>query len=72
MLSLTGTWQGTVQLMRSVDGGVTRHPLTIGGFTWGRYTGNACEPVWDEQEEGVELHLDIALASGTIGYRIAQ
>jgi hypothetical protein len=72
VLSLAGAWEGSVQLTRSTDGGITRHPITVGGFPWGRYTGNACEPVWEEQEEGAQLHLDITLESGAIGYRIAQ
>ena len=72
VLSLSGTWEGTAQLMRSIDGGITLHPITVGGFIWGRYTANACEPVWEEQEQGAQLHLDIVLTSGTISYRIAQ
>lgn len=72
VLSLTGTWEGTVQLMRSIDGGATLLPVTMGGFAWGRYTGNACEPVWEELEEGAQLHIDINLTSGTVAYRIAQ
>lgn len=72
VLSLNGSWEGTVQLMRSTDLGVTLHPVTAGGFAWGRYSANACEPVWEEQEEGAQLYLDIALTSGSVGYRIAQ
>ena len=72
VLSLAGTWEGAVQLMRSTDGGVTLHPVTVGGFAWGYYTANACEPVWDEQEAVAQLHIDITLISGTISYRIAQ
>ena len=72
VMTLSGVWAGTVQLRRSTDGGVTRHPVTVGGIAWGRYSANACEPVWEEQESGVQLYLDIALTSGTIAYRIAQ
>jgi hypothetical protein len=72
VLSLAGTWEGAVQLMRSVDGGLTSLSVTAGGFAWGRYTANACEQVWEEQEDGAQLSLDIALTSGTISYRIAQ
>lgn len=71
VLSLGGTWEGSVQLMRSIDGGAL-HPVTLGGFAWGHYTGNACEPVWEEHEEGAQLHLDISLATGQISYRLAQ
>jgi hypothetical protein len=72
VLSLAGAWQGTVQLMRSTDGGATLHPVTAGGLAWGRYAANACEPVWEELEAGAQLFLDITLTSGTITYRIAQ
>lgn len=72
MLTLAGTWEGTVRVMRSIDGGATLHPVTVGGFDWGLYTANACEPVWEEQEDGAQIHLDVTLTSGTIAYRIAQ
>lgn len=72
VLTLAGAWDGVVQVKRSIDGGSTLHPLTAGGFAWGRYTENACEPVWEEQEDNVSLHLDIALTSGSIAFRIAQ
>lgn len=32
VLSLSGAWEGTAQLMRSIDGGITRHLVTVGGF----------------------------------------
>ena len=72
MLVLSGNWQGSVAVERSVDGGLNRHPLTIGGGAWARFTGNACEPVWIETEEGAELYIAITIASGTLEYRIAQ
>ena len=72
VLTLAGTWEGIVQIKRSIDGGTTLHPVTVGGLAWGRYTGNACEHVWEEQEDGAQLHIDIALTSGSIDYRIAQ
>lgn len=71
-LALAGSWEGTVQLMRSTDEGATRLPLTAGGLPWGVYTGNICEPAWFESEVGAELYLDITLASGEVDYRIAQ
>jgi hypothetical protein len=72
MLSLEGTWQGTVALQRSTDGGVHKLPVTIGGGPWARFTGNACEPVWEESESVAKLYLDIQLASGSLNYRLAQ
>jgi len=71
-LALAGAWEGTVQLTRSTDSGVTRLPLTAGGLPWGLYTANACEAAWWESEDGAELYLEITLASGEVEYRIAQ
>lgn len=72
VVTLTGIWEGSVQVERSVDGGITRHKLTAAGYSWGHYSANACEPVWSEEEGGVELYLDIAIISGTLDYRLAQ
>ena len=72
MLLLTGTWTGTVKVLRSVDGGTTKQPLTINGTTWGQFTANCCEAVWDESENGARFFLDITLASGNVTYRVAQ
>lgn len=72
MLTLSGTWEGSVQVERSTDGGTSRHPLTAAGSAWANFGSNACEAIWAEDEEGVELYLDIAIASGTLAYRIAQ
>ena len=72
MLALAGTWVGSVEIMRSTDGGTTMLPLTMGGTTWGIYTGNCCEPVWDESETSARLYLQISLTSGSVTYRLAQ
>ena len=72
MLLLTGTWTGTVKVVRSVDGGTTKQPLTINGSTWGQFTTNCCEAVWDESENAARFFLDITLASGSVTYRVAQ
>lgn len=72
VLALSGTWNGTVKVKRSTDAGSTRLALTIGGDTWGEFTGNCCEPVWEESEAGAALYLDVALTSGTLTYRLAQ
>lgn len=69
---LTGNWSGTVSVTRSTDGGATRQPLTMNGSIWGQYSGNACEPVWEESESAARLYLDITLASGSVTYRLAQ
>lgn len=72
ILTLAGTWSGTVKVVRSTDNGVTRSPLTIAGAPWGQYSANCCEPVWDESEAGAVLYLDLSLISGTVIYRLAQ
>ena len=72
MLCLSGEWSGSVTVTRSTDGGTTRHPLTVAGNAWARFTGNVCEPVWSESEAGAELYLEIELDSGTLDYRVSQ
>lgn len=72
MVQLGGSWTGLVQVTRSVDGGVTRNALTVSGQPWARFTGNVCEPVWEEAEDGAELYLDITVNSGTLTYRVSQ
>jgi len=72
ILTLTGTWAGGVQLMRSTDNGVTVVPVTLGGAPWAIYTTNCCEPVWDESEAAALLYLQITLSSGSVNYRLAQ
>lgn len=72
MLTLSGTWQGRVKVLRSVDGGTTRLPLTLGGVAWADFTTTACEPIWIEEEAGTSLYLDVALTSGSLAYRLAQ
>ena len=72
ILTLSGTWSGTVKLLRSIDGGTTRLPVTASGLPYGNYTGNVCEPVWEESEAAALLYLDAALTSGTLTYRMGQ
>lgn len=72
MLVLTGSWTGTVTVNRSADGGTTRQPLTVAGTTWGQFSANCCEAVWEESEAVARLYLDITLTSGSVTYRMAQ
>lgn len=72
MLALSGSWTGTVRVLRSTDGGATRLPLTLGGSPWAQYAVNCCEAVWEEGEASARLYLDIALTSGTLTYRVGQ
>jgi hypothetical protein len=71
-ISLDGEWQGTVRLLRSTDGGISRSPLRVAGASWAEFTASGCEQAWNETEEGVSFYLDIALASGTVAYRVSQ
>ncbi|ANU06911.1 hypothetical protein [Paraurantiacibacter namhicola] len=72
MLTLSGSWQGRVQLQRSMDDGATVHGVTVAGQPWGEFSANACEPVWTESEAGAQLFLAVTIDSGTLAYRIAQ
>jgi hypothetical protein len=72
VLALTGTWSGTITVKRSTDGGATKLPITVGGLAWGQFTTNVCEPIWEENETGAALYLDVSLSSGTLAYRMAQ
>jgi hypothetical protein len=72
MLTLAGTWTGTVTVLRSTDGGATRRGLTIAGSNWARFNANANEPVWEEVETDATLYLDVVLLSGAVVYRLAQ
>ncbi len=71
-LMLTGDWTGTVILLRSVDSGTSRVPLTAGGQPWAVFTANANETVWQEAEAGATFYLDLRLISGSVTYRVSQ
>jgi hypothetical protein len=71
-VTLADTWTGTVQLMRSSDGGTTLLPLTAGGVPWGGFTANCNESVAEETVASTTYYLAMAIASGTVSYRIAQ
>ena len=72
VLTLRGTWTGSVQLLRSIDGGANKLPVTIAGAPWASYSANACEPVWEENEANAAFYLQLAPASGAVLYRLAQ
>lgn len=71
-LTLSGTWTGSAQLLRSTDGGVTRLPLTIGGGAWGVYQANCNEPAAEESDASATYYLQLTPSSGTIAYRVSQ
>lgn len=71
-LTLSGSWTGTVRVLRSVDGGATRLPLTVAGQDWASFAGNAQEIVGEEGTAGAAWFLQVALEGGTLTYRVAQ
>ena len=70
--TLSGTWEGSVTVKRSIDGGATLHGLTAAGAEWGMFGTNVCEPVWEESEAGADLWLDCRVSSGTLNFRLSQ
>lgn len=72
IVALSGTWTGTVQVLRSTDGGATRLPLRIGGSSWGTYHESGVEQAWIDNENGVSFYLDITPATGSVTYRVSQ
>lgn len=71
ILSLSGTWNGTVKVTRSTDNGSTRLPLTIAGAPIAQYTANCCEPIWEENDPAARLYLEVVMTSGSLNYRMA-
>lgn len=71
-LTLSGSWTGTAQLLRSTDGGATMLPMTLGGETAYRYTAPVNEPIAVETVAGASWHLQLTPGSGTIAYRVQQ
>lgn len=72
-LTLSGNFTGSVQLLRSTDGGTTKLPLTYGDGT--------AKPVWtttlnaaiaEETVAGATYYLVITLTSGGVTYRLDQ
>lgn len=71
-LTLSGTWSGKAQILRSVDSGATLLPLTVGGQEWASFTANANEPVGEESVVGASWYLSVTLGSGSLAYRVQQ
>lgn len=72
ILALSGTWSGSVKVLRSTDNGSTKLPLTVGGTPWAMFSSNCCEAVWEEGADGAQLFLDVTLSSGALTYRLEQ
>jgi hypothetical protein len=72
-LNLSGTWSGSVQLLRSTDGGATKLPLTYGdGTPKPSWTMPLQAVVASETVAGASYWLAITVASGTVAYRMEQ
>jgi hypothetical protein len=72
VVTLGGQWDGTVRLLRSSDGGLTKVPLRAGGLPWAEYSQPGTEQAWLESEEGASFYLDIELTGGNLTYRVSQ
>lgn len=69
---LRGTWAGTFTVGTSVDACTTINPLTIGGSTWGSFTGNANEVVDIPTLAGVVYCATATVSSGSLSYGVRQ
>lgn len=72
MFTRTGGGTGRTQLLRSIDGGVTKLPLTAGGEAWGVFTADCNEPVWEESEVGASFYVQATGITGTVKIRVTQ
>lgn len=70
-ITLSGGWSGSVQVLRSTDGGATKLPLTVAGQRWAQFTGPANEIVAEDAVPGASSALD-ADVTGTLQYWIGQ
>jgi len=72
-LTLSGTWTGTVKLLRSIDGGTTKLPVTQGGAAYAQFTGNAQEKLAIiPSEVGETYYLDFTRSTGSVIVRLSQ
>ena len=71
-LTLSGSWSGTVVVLRSTDGGATKLPLTAAGQGWGAFGANVNEPVGEETVAAARYYLQITLTSGSVTYEVRQ
>lgn len=72
-VTLSGGWAGSVQLLRSTDGGTTKLPLTYGdGSVKAVWSTNANAAVTEETVAAATYWLAVTIASGTLTYRLEQ
>jgi hypothetical protein len=72
-LTLSGTFSGSVTLLRSRDGGTTKLALTYSdGTAKPTWTTALNTPVTEETVAGATYYLSITLTSGSVSYRLEQ
>ena len=72
-VTLSGVWAGTVQLLRSTDGGATKLPITYpDGSARASWTGAVNAPVAEETCAGATYFLQFTRTSGTLTYEVRQ
>jgi hypothetical protein len=72
-LTLSGSWSGVVQLLRSTDGGTTKLPLTYGdGSAKPVFAGAMQAPVAEETVGAATYYLAATLTAGALAYRMEQ
>ncbi|MDR3408484.1 MAG: hypothetical protein P4L68_08300 [Methylovirgula sp.] len=72
----SGGAAGTVQVMRSIDGGVTKNGLTAAGATWASFTAAngviANEPVWSPTSALEIFYVVLTLTAGSVTAELFQ
>ena len=72
-VTLSGSWTGSVQLLRSTDGGETRLPLTLGdGTVKAIWSGTVQASVTEETVAGASYYLQFTRSGGTLSYWVEQ
>jgi len=71
-LTLSGTWAGLVELLRSTDGGVTKLPATDADGEPKQWINNINAAVAQETIGNVTYYLKATLNSGRLNYRLEQ
>lgn len=72
-VTLSGTWTGKVQVLRSIDAGATKLPLTfVDGSEKAVWTGSANTAIGEETVVGATLYLAATLSAGVLSYRMEQ
>jgi hypothetical protein len=72
-VTLSGSWTGTVQLLRSSDAGATKLGLTYSdGSPRATWTGAVNAAVAEESCSGVSYWLAFTRTSGTLAYEVRQ